>query len=170
MDDLVQQGVAAVKAGNMVAARQLLGRAVRIDSQNEQAWLWLSAAVETDQDRLFCLENVLMINPENEHARRGRDALREKLGDAVKPPTVTEMDHSRGMDALPPSDLEALQSFSRLVEYELTENKRRPEVVIEQLTHQGFPHKAVEEFVTEIVHRVTPPDNKRFSIKKLLGV
>ncbi len=169
MDELVQQGIAAVKAGNMPLARRLLGRAVRMDSRNEQAWLWLSAATETDQDRMFCLENVLMINPDNEHARRGLEAMREKLGDAVETSSVTEIDQSRGMDALAPADLEALKSFAQLVEYELTENRRQPEAVVEQLIQQGFPQKAVEEFVAGIVRQVAPPDKKRFSIRKLFG-
>lgn len=75
VDDLLQQGIAALKAGHKPAARALLARALRRDGQNETAWLWLSGAVETDEERRRCLLRVLEINPDNELARRGLEAL-----------------------------------------------------------------------------------------------
>jgi hypothetical protein len=50
---------------------------------NEAAWLWLSSAVETDDERIGCLEKALEINPANDAARRGLEHLqaarRERL-------------------------------------------------------------------------------------------
>ncbi len=44
------------------------------------AWLWLSGVVETDEECQICLENVLVINPENISARRGLESLARKVG------------------------------------------------------------------------------------------
>lgn len=76
-DDLLQQGIAALQAGNKAQARQLFSQAIRQNPDNEQAWLWLSGAVETAQDKLMCLNKVLAINPTNEAAQRGIAALQK---------------------------------------------------------------------------------------------
>ena len=63
--------IAACKAGRKAEARTLLEKVIELDDHNETAWLWLSGAVDTNEDRLVCLENVLTINPDNELAQRG---------------------------------------------------------------------------------------------------
>ena len=67
----LRAGIAALKAGNRAQARDLLLRVVDKDDSNEMAWLWLSGAVDSLEDRQICLENVLTINPNNAAARRG---------------------------------------------------------------------------------------------------
>jgi hypothetical protein len=74
-DDLLQQGVAALKEGRRADARRVLAQVVQQDRQNEAAWLWLSGAVNTDAERRICLENVLAINPNNGIAKRGLERL-----------------------------------------------------------------------------------------------
>jgi hypothetical protein len=82
-DDLLNQGIAALKAGRRGDARTLLARLLQRDGQNEAAWLWLSGAVDTDEERRRCLERVLEINPHNHLAKRGLEAL---SGGAASPP------------------------------------------------------------------------------------
>jgi hypothetical protein len=77
-DDLLRQGIAALKAGGKAEARSLLRQVVEQDEHNEMAWLWLSGAVDTDEERRTCLENVLAINPNNVAAQRGIEALRKQ--------------------------------------------------------------------------------------------
>lgn len=79
IDRLYREGVAAIRAGDHATGREKLMQVVTLDRFHEQAWLWLSAAVETDSERIVCLKNVLTINPGNEAARRGL----EKLGEAA---------------------------------------------------------------------------------------
>jgi hypothetical protein len=74
---MVREGIAAYRAGRKEEARTLLMRAVEIDQFNEQAWLWLSAVVETPDEQKTCLENVLTINPSNDRARQGIKMLEE---------------------------------------------------------------------------------------------
>lgn len=71
VDNLLKEGAAAVKAGQSARARTLLQRVLRQRPSDASAWLWLSGAVETDDERRECLEKVLEIDPDNPHAKKG---------------------------------------------------------------------------------------------------
>lgn len=88
VDGMVREGLNAYRAGKKEEARALLLRAVEIDQYNEQAWLWLSAVVESPEEQRTCLENVLMINPNNERAKQGIDMLAKKGGAAAPSPST----------------------------------------------------------------------------------
>ncbi|MFQ3535926.1 MAG: tetratricopeptide repeat protein [Aggregatilineales bacterium] len=96
---LLQQGIAAAKAGQRDEARRLLQEAIRRDVANETAWLWLSGVANTDEERIFCLMKILEINPGNQNALKGL----AKLG--VKPPSSTAI--RRLKDQPPPQGLAA---------------------------------------------------------------
>jgi hypothetical protein len=78
MDNYLQEGIMAVKAGDKARAFELLRHASQVPATSEQAWLWLSAVVSDDPERLFCLNNVLRINSDNQAAKRGASSLRQK--------------------------------------------------------------------------------------------
>ncbi len=80
VDAMVREGIRAYRAGNKAEARTLLMKAVELDEFNEQAWLWLSATVESVEEQRTCLENVLIINPNNERAKNGIQMLTAKSG------------------------------------------------------------------------------------------
>ncbi|MEO8607950.1 MAG: hypothetical protein ABI690_08720 [Chloroflexota bacterium] len=86
VDGMVREGISAYRAGRKDEARALLLRAVEIDQYNEQAWLWLSAVVESVEEQQTCLENVLTINPNNDRAKQGLTMLTQKA--AAPPPTA----------------------------------------------------------------------------------
>jgi membrane protein YdbS with pleckstrin-like domain len=71
LETQTQQGMAAMRRGDRLAAKQLLLAAVESDPKDINAWLWLSGAVDTDQERLHCLQQVLKIDPENAMAGKG---------------------------------------------------------------------------------------------------
>lgn len=77
-DNPLQEAIAALKAGQRSRARNLLVELLRQDARNEEAWLWLSGAVDKDSDRLICLRQVLAINPDNTRARQGVEQLLQK--------------------------------------------------------------------------------------------
>ncbi len=87
MSDLLQQGIAAARAGNRAEARALLTRAIEADERNEQAWLWLSGVVDDPNDMRTCLHNVLELNPNNAKARQGLAWVDSKYG----PPAPAEI-------------------------------------------------------------------------------
>lgn len=91
VDGMVREGISAYRAGHKEEARTLLLRAVEIDQYNEQAWLWLSAVVESPEEQRTCLENVLTINPNSDRARQGIDMLDQRFGSSPKvSPTQAE--------------------------------------------------------------------------------
>jgi hypothetical protein len=87
----LDQAIAAARAGRTVEARRLLEAVLDVDERNEQAWLWLSDLVESEEERVICLENVLSINPHNQMARRGLAALRvDSVDDQTSSPYAPE--------------------------------------------------------------------------------
>ncbi len=78
MASLLQKGIAEAKAGNKGEAYRFLKEATRERASAENAWLWLAGVVEREAERLFCLENALLINPDNEPARHGAETLRKQ--------------------------------------------------------------------------------------------
>jgi tetratricopeptide (TPR) repeat protein len=83
LDQMLANGIAAVKAGKADEAQDWLVQLLQIDRYNEQGWLWLSGAADNDQDRLDCLQEVLKVNPDNQMAQKGVTALRSKM---ARPP------------------------------------------------------------------------------------
>jgi hypothetical protein len=80
----LQAGIAAAREGRRAEARALLMRALQTNSRSEQAWLWMSAVVETDTERQSCLEQVLAINPHNQTAQLGLEKI--KAGNSSEGP------------------------------------------------------------------------------------
>lgn len=110
----LDQAIAAARAGRKEEARRLLESVLNIDERNEQAWLWLSGVVDSQEERIVCLENVLTINPDNEMARKGLAALRAApVADEIAPPDVSQgtVEHQSPTEGLesptPASALEA---------------------------------------------------------------
>jgi hypothetical protein len=64
-------GAVALRNGNKELARDLLLRVVEVDENIEDAWLWLSGAVDDPDDQRTALENVLALNPGNQYALDG---------------------------------------------------------------------------------------------------
>jgi ribosomal protein L40E len=79
IQNLMDGGIAALRIGNKEEARRKLMEVINADERNEFAWFYLSEAVESDEDRQVCLENVLAINPANERAETELRLLREKI-------------------------------------------------------------------------------------------
>jgi hypothetical protein len=77
MNELTQQGVAALKSGDRAAARQYLTDAIKQDANDVLAWLWLTGALDNDDERMACLRQVLKLDPENQAAARGLAKIME---------------------------------------------------------------------------------------------
>ncbi|NWF67847.1 MAG: hypothetical protein HXY40_02055 [Chloroflexi bacterium] len=88
IDAMVREAIRMYRAGSKNEARTLLLKAVELDQYNEQAWMWLSATVDSVEEQRTCLENVLVINPNNERAKKGLEMLAAKSSEAPKPPST----------------------------------------------------------------------------------
>ncbi len=78
VEGLLREGQEAARRGDAAAARSFLSQVVERDPSNEKAWMWLSGVVEDVAEQQICLENVLVINPDNAKARKGLDYLQSQ--------------------------------------------------------------------------------------------
>jgi DNA-directed RNA polymerase subunit RPC12/RpoP len=90
-DRRFQLGRLAVKEGRLDEARELLLKAVEIDREHSDAWLWLSATTDDLEERRKYLEWALAANPGNPEARRGLAILRGQLNPKEVLPTGAEV-------------------------------------------------------------------------------
>ena len=70
-DILFQEAVEALHAGDRARAKDLLTRLLKTEQNNATYWVWMSAAVETAKERVYCLQMALRIDPEHAAAKRG---------------------------------------------------------------------------------------------------
>ncbi len=82
--DLRQRGIRLAKAGQKEEARELLQQSIRLDPDNEAAWLWLASVAQDNRERVFCLQKLLEINPTNEMALKAMAAATQPAAPMVK--------------------------------------------------------------------------------------
>ena len=70
-DTMFQDAVSALRAGDKTHAKDILTRLLKADQNNVTYWVWMSAAVETNKERIYCLQTALKFDPENASAKRG---------------------------------------------------------------------------------------------------
>ncbi|HEX9370582.1 MAG TPA: hypothetical protein VF897_06225, partial [Roseiflexaceae bacterium] len=85
---VLQQGIAAARAGQREEARALLMRVVEADERSEQGWLWLAGVMDDPEDMRTCLENVLDLNPGNVKAQQGLAWIESRYGPRATPATA----------------------------------------------------------------------------------
>jgi len=64
----LQDAIMAARTGNRDQALVLLLQIVAQEPRNAEAWLWLSRAMETNEQRIECLHRVLEISPAHQAA------------------------------------------------------------------------------------------------------
>lgn len=70
-DSAFQEAVEALRAKDRSKAKELLTQLLKSDQNNVQYWIWLSAAVESPKEQIYCLQTALRLDPENATAKRG---------------------------------------------------------------------------------------------------
>jgi tetratricopeptide (TPR) repeat protein len=70
-DTLFQDAVEALRRKDRARAKELLTELIKTDQKNVTYWIWLSSAVDTTKERVYCLETALQLEPENTIAKRG---------------------------------------------------------------------------------------------------
>ena len=77
----LEAGIAAIKSGNMPRAASLFAQVVKENPTSEQGWFLLGMSCATTEQREYCLQRVLALNPNNSEARK-------QLG-LIKPPPIS---------------------------------------------------------------------------------
>lgn len=124
---MFQEARDAIAQGQRSRACDLLTRLLRIDQNNPTYWLWMSSVVESTREQIYCLENVLQLEPDNIAARRGMILLgAQPAPESVTPApiarrrwTVEEVDELKKDEAARATGIRAVlsNSVSRIVVY-----------------------------------------------------
>lgn len=83
---LFEQAMEAIEKKDKSRAREILARLLKDDPTNVACWLWMSALVETSKEQIYCLQEVLKFDPNNETARRGLISIGGMQADPQKMP------------------------------------------------------------------------------------
>jgi tetratricopeptide (TPR) repeat protein len=71
VDTLLEEAIEALRNDQRARAREVLTRLLKANQQSVTYWIWMSTAVDTLKERVYCLRTVLKLDPANETARRG---------------------------------------------------------------------------------------------------
>lgn len=74
--DRLLTAIELIEADERDAAQVILRDLIREDADFEDAWLWMSVAVDSIDRSVVCLDNVLRINPDNQQAAAALYRLR----------------------------------------------------------------------------------------------
>lgn len=75
MTTMLEQAAILIRAGNIDEARPLLIEYLKQNPKDEDAWLWMSRCVTEVEQKRYCFEKVLKLNPQNPHAIKGLERL-----------------------------------------------------------------------------------------------
>ncbi|HEY4718723.1 MAG TPA: hypothetical protein VIH14_06890, partial [Anaerolineales bacterium] len=89
-EKILQDAVAAGQKGDNVRARKLLLKLLRTDNHEPLYWLLMSTAVESREERIYCLHNVLFLDPDNSAAKHDLELLGAEIPRANVPAFVPE--------------------------------------------------------------------------------
>lgn len=78
----VQRAIAANEQGADELALQCLEQALMHDEDCELAWFWKASIAAREDEKLECLDRVLVINPDNEDARNAVAAIKRSRSQA----------------------------------------------------------------------------------------
>jgi tetratricopeptide (TPR) repeat protein len=85
---MLREAIGAIRNGQRERARDLLTRLLHSDQENPEYWLWMSAVVESEKERIFCLKSVLRFDPGNKTAKQGLVMFGEISPDETSKPST----------------------------------------------------------------------------------
>lgn len=94
VEELLKEGIAAAKDGDLEQASNLFAQVVKADPHSEAGWLWLGRCRTVARQREYCFQKVLEINPQNNDAKLQLEILRQfstaGQPQAIHPPEISE--------------------------------------------------------------------------------
>ena len=99
----LKEAITAIQSGDTALGKKLLAQLLLQNPDDDMAWIWMSATVDEPEQRHYCLQKALEINPANATARAGMARLGLELPDAPPPPpALARVDHALGIPDVPP--------------------------------------------------------------------
>lgn len=83
----LKQAIDAIKAGDKKRGGEILAELIKVEPNNEVAWLWLATCYKKVENKRRCLEKALEINPANQNAQQALNRLSSQIDE----PTVEDM-------------------------------------------------------------------------------
>lgn len=161
----LQKAIELLRDGDTLAARRLLSDIVKIDPNNEQAWLWLSSAVTDESRRRECLEHVLRINPGNQAAHLALVALSQPSELPVeKRPQLNPEPQAPGFEVLKAGAAAAAAAISRPI----STHRREIASVVNEMSNPPDTSPVVVGVPAEPEKPVVPA-SKAISPSRILG-
>jgi hypothetical protein len=84
-EDLLRDGITALKGGDRHLARRLLQRATMVKAVDARPWLWLSGTTDDINEQRQLLEKAVAADPSNPTAARGLAMLRAQMNGSPEP-------------------------------------------------------------------------------------
>ncbi len=151
MAEKLQQAIQLIKSGDKQAGRKLLADLLAGDPRNETAWLWLAGVVDADEQRLYCVKQVLKLNPDNQAAQRALESLQQDQA----PPPDDKADLRPAAppapdQAAPPTATTLTQDLTEFVVREFGKGTERSEIIYKLCEMTGRSWPQVEALVRDI--------------------
>ena len=87
-EELLRDGITALKGGDRHLARRLLNRATLVKATDSRPWLWLSGTTDDPKEQRQLLEKAVAADPSNPTAMRGLALLRAQMDGTPAPAPV----------------------------------------------------------------------------------
>jgi hypothetical protein len=100
--DLLQEGITAVRNGNKKQGAEKLMELVKQDSRNAEAWFWLAAATDNQEEAAQCLRRALRIDPGHTRAKQALESIEQGMSAPTNTPS-----------SMPPLNFDATDSSSQ---------------------------------------------------------
>ena len=84
----LEQAVALIRAGNIAEARTILIEVLKQNPRDDYAWLCMTLCVPEVEQKRYCFQKVLKINPQNQDAIAGLARLNNPVVPSTQPQVI----------------------------------------------------------------------------------
>ena len=138
-DTILQLGIEAAREGNREEARNLFGLLTRQEPDNAQAWLWLAGVADGPEQRRAALERAVELDPTNEMAIKGLQAMGVRPTAKLDEPVAAEAPAAAAEPERPMTDEEryAAELDSAFDDYDALPRTETPRRDVEETTEMA---------------------------------
>ena len=90
MPTMFEQAAAHIRAGDIDKGRQILIDILKQNPRDENGWLWMTRCVTETEQKRYCFEKVLRINPQNQYAIEGLRLLDQPVSPPTQPIVIPQ--------------------------------------------------------------------------------
>ena len=106
---MFKEAIDAARKGQRRRARDLFTRLLQKNQANPEYWLWMSGVVDTTNERIYCLQRVLQLEPDNLVAKKGLVLVGAlEPGDTIRPVSIKRRDWQLELEEEPPTGIRGI--------------------------------------------------------------